>query len=186
MHGYLENDADLQQILAKDVQGSVLDAIKFATGPSSELGKIEAGIDKLVTKMGEFIDRLTNIPDAQAHVRVVVDDRELRELGGEGSVRVEGFRTGTDTRDFGPFGTLIAAHGREAIVPEQQFPNLAREMAAQLAPLISQGGGGVVVVNGANRQELRRELSTDQLRAVERVMRGGELFLPTSSTGERA
>ncbi len=48
LHGYLENDRDLHEILEKDVQGSVLDAIKFA----NEAG----GSDNITAMLVELIE----------------------------------------------------------------------------------------------------------------------------------
>ena len=142
------------------------------------IAALEQIVELLGGTIPEELDKLENT-DTTIDVDVKVDDSELRNVQIPSRIDVPVrfapvnqtvFRTavpagaqvgnfaprrrfGSPRLDFEDFGqqTMVAAHGREAIVPEGGGHELAAEIAAALGPRLGGGGHLVRIEDGAIR-----------------------------------
>ena len=160
------------------------------------------GFDRVVTSIDGLADIMAGrLPDAFASgVEQMVSDTQFLQqnlnnvfaaipnqiqipIGFAGGALPQ-FRHGTggEYAEFGR-GTVAMLHNREAIVRPQDTSTLARDIAAAM------GGGGVTnnyfVINGSDLNSLQGRLPRGVIRELDRLLKGGEFSMPSSSIGDR-
>lgn len=196
MRPMLEDMVELGLLVDEDGEKlEDLSGINFAESIEEGVGRVADSMELLVGKIGDLIDKIGDvssgvqgIPDVEVGVRLNVDDSELRNLP-EGTVPEFDMGTRLRFENFRRQGTVAVLHGEEAVLRRTDVSPLAAEIASVLGPRMSSGGEGggrsVVVVNAGDRGRLRSALGADELAVLDRLMRGGELAIPSSGVGDR-
>jgi X-X-X-Leu-X-X-Gly heptad repeat protein len=97
--------------------------------------KLTTGMQTLVDKVGELIDKLGKIPDVSFNINGEYNPPQI-----PGQPDVPGFATGTQGKliDFGPRGTLVTLHNQERLQTKSEAMTADKSKVIDIVPLLDE------------------------------------------------